>query len=55
MAAMEKECPLCGERMRLSDREISEQISGENKVSVRRIREWICPECDYYEEAEAEG
>jgi acetone carboxylase gamma subunit len=22
-------------------------------VTARQLREWICPECDYFEEAEA--
>ena len=46
-----KECPLCGETMRLSVREIQERVPG-NQASVRVVREWICPECDYFEEAE---
>jgi transposase len=48
-----KECPLCGEIMRLSEREIQERIAGH--LTKRRVREWICPECDYFEEAETEG
>jgi acetone carboxylase gamma subunit len=35
--------------MRLSERDVEE------KTGTRRVREWICPECDYFEEAEAEG
>jgi uncharacterized protein YlaI len=45
-----KECPLCGETMRLSEREIEERIAGQ--LAKRWVREWICPECDYFEEAE---
>ena len=41
---------LWGEVMRLSEREVRE-MNG----TVRRVREWICPECDYFEEAETEG
>jgi acetone carboxylase gamma subunit len=48
-----KECPLCGEAMRLSVRVIEERIPGQNQAPVRQAREWICPECDYFEEAEA--
>jgi transposase len=48
-----KECPLCGETMRLSVREISDTIPGGGQSGVRVSREWICPECDYFEEAEA--
>jgi uncharacterized protein YlaI len=44
------ECPLCGEVMHLSEREVRE-MNG----TVRQVREWICPECDYFEEAETEG
>jgi acetone carboxylase gamma subunit len=48
-----KECPMCGERMRLTVREIREEIPGRNQSTARHVREWICPECDYFEEAEA--
>jgi hypothetical protein len=48
-----KECPLCGETMRLNVREIRDTIPGSNESAVRVAREWICPECDYFEEAEA--
>jgi acetone carboxylase gamma subunit len=37
--------------MRLSVREI--QGAPEYARAVRVVREWICPECDYFEEAEA--
>jgi acetone carboxylase gamma subunit len=43
-----RECPLCGENMRLSVRDVLD-AGGNNRV----VREWICPECDYFEEAEA--
>ena len=36
--------------MRLSVREI--EAPAENAGAVRVVREWICPECDYFEEAE---
>ena len=39
--------------MRLSIREIQERVPGHSHGSVRLVREWICPECDYFEEAEA--
>ncbi len=45
-----KECPLCGESMRLSVRDIEGRVDSAGTV---RIREWICPECDYFEDAEA--
>ena len=48
-----KECPLCGETMRLTVREVKDTIPGARQTSVRAVREWICPECDHFEEAEA--
>ena len=45
-----KECPLCGEAMRLHAREVRDRPGVD---SVKLLREWICPECDYFEEAEA--
>ncbi len=48
-----KECPLCGENMRLSVREIQERVPGVSQPTPRVVREWICPECDYFEDAEA--
>jgi acetone carboxylase gamma subunit len=42
------ECPLCGTQMLLSVREV-QGLAG----AVQVVREWICPECDYFEEAES--
>ena len=47
-----KECPLCAETMRLSVREVRDAIPGSGQSAGRITREWICPECDYFEEAE---
>ena len=33
----------------------SYQIPGNPKPSTKRTREWVCPDCDYFEEAEEEG
>jgi hypothetical protein len=44
-----KECPLCGEQMKLHERQVQERAGS----AARTLREWICPECDYFEEAEA--
>ena len=49
-----KECPLCGSNMRLKHTETVVQIPGNPGTTVRRLAEWICPDCDYYEEAEEE-
>ena len=48
-----KDCPMCGESMRVSERETRDRLPGEQAATVRRVREWVCPECDYFEEAEA--
>jgi len=41
--------------MRLSVREIQHLSPGQGQRQgpVRLVREWICPECDYFEEAES--
>ena len=43
---------MCGETMRLTVRETADRIPGVSQMRVRPSREWICPECDYFEEAE---
>ena len=48
-----KECPLCGERMRLDVREIRDVIPGRGPSAARVKREWVCSDCDYFEEADA--
>jgi hypothetical protein len=52
---MQKECPQCGEFMRLSLREEIRHIPGSPQVLRTPIREWICPECDYFEEADRDN
>jgi uncharacterized protein YlaI len=43
---------MCGETMRLSVREVQEKVPDSAQLRTRRVREWVCPECDYFEEAE---
>ena len=50
-----KECPLCGERMRRKDMELVDVIPGTTETKVRKVSEWVCPECDNFEEIEEEG
>jgi rubredoxin len=45
-----KECPMCGEFMRLVARKSIEHVPGLSKPITHTIKEWICPECDYFEE-----
>jgi hypothetical protein len=41
---------MCCEQMRLETRERREYVPGTGEVHVRVAREWVCPECDYFEE-----
>jgi len=45
--ATTKECPLCGGTMQLQERK-STPTPG---AGVRTSREWVCPDCDHFEEA----
>ena len=47
-----KDCPLCGDTMRLKARAVSDRVPGTGQTTTRQVREWCCPECDYFEEAE---
>ena len=47
-----RECPLCGGTMFLKKRESIVQIPGNPKVTKRPATEWVCPDCDYFEESE---
>jgi hypothetical protein len=40
--------------MRVKVREVIDRIPGQPQVVRREVREWTCPECDYYEDAEDE-
>jgi acetone carboxylase gamma subunit len=50
---MPKECPMCGEFMRLVTRETVSRVPGSAQEVKTSVREWICPDCDYFEDAEA--
>ena len=41
--------------MRLAVSESTVQIHGNPAPSTKSVREWVCPDCDYFEEAEEEG
>jgi hypothetical protein len=47
---MDKECPMCGERMRLVARESVTRVPGSSREVRHAVKEWVCPECDYFEE-----
>ena len=53
---MQKECPLCGDRRCASRRaKRSRACPAPRRKSGPSIREWVCRECDYFEEAEETG
>ncbi len=47
-----RECPMCGETMRLTTRETADRVPGTSQLRPKTYREWVCPDCDYFEEAE---
>lgn len=47
-----KECSLCGEMMHLRERETVEVVPGSSETKRVKSREWVCPECDNFEEVE---
>jgi hypothetical protein len=50
-----KECPLCGENMRRKDMDLVDLVPGTSEARKRKVSEWVCPDCDYFEEIEPEG
>jgi rubredoxin len=49
-----RECPLCGGNMHLKIVKAVAHIPGRPEAPTRTTGEWICPDCDYFEEAEGE-
>jgi transposase len=47
-----RECPMCGEFMRLREHEITDRVPGTPQTKTTKSREWVCPECDYFEDAD---
>jgi molybdopterin biosynthesis enzyme MoaB len=39
--------------MRLTQRETVVQLPGNPAATKQKAREWVCPECDYFEDDEA--
>lgn len=38
--------------MRLREREIVDRVPGTQQTITSKVSEWVCPDCDYFEEAE---
>jgi ssDNA-binding Zn-finger/Zn-ribbon topoisomerase 1 len=49
-----RECPLCGGNMRLRETQNVVQVPGNPNATMTMSREWVCPDCDYFEEVEEE-
>jgi C4-type Zn-finger protein len=49
-----KECPMCGEPMQLVERETTDRVPGTSHTRTVKAAEWVCPECDYFEDWEKE-
>jgi hypothetical protein len=47
-----RECPLCGGTMQLKVRTTVARIPGQREATPKKSVEWVCPECDYFEEAD---
>jgi hypothetical protein len=47
---VDKECPMCGEFMKLREQELTDRVPGTPQTKTTKVREWVCPECDYFEE-----
>ena len=41
--------------MKLKEITTEVRIPGNPNATKRTTREWLCPDCDYFEEAEEEG
>ena len=50
-----KDCPLCGGTMRPRDVKSVVRLPGNPSATTRVSREWVCPDCDYFEEVEEES
>ena len=47
-----KECPMCTTNMRCVTRQVTTRMPGSTQVKTVPSKEWVCPDCDYFEEAE---
>ena len=45
---------MCGESMKLTARQTTDMLPGAQQSMVTTFAEWVCPECDYFEEADGD-
>ncbi len=50
-----RECPLCGGTMHFKEIQAVTQVPGNPSPSTATTREFVCPDCDYFEDADEEG
>jgi rubredoxin len=50
-----RECPMCGGTMQLKQATSAARIPGYTDTRPRKTFEWVCPDCDYFEEADGEN
>ena len=50
-----RECPLCGGTMTLKESQTVTHVPGNPKATTHVTTEWVCPDCDYFEEADEES
>jgi acetone carboxylase gamma subunit len=43
---------MCGEAMTMREHTIVDRLPGRAQTKTTSVREWVCPECDYFEEVE---
>jgi rubredoxin len=49
-----RDCPMCGGTMRLREIERVVRVPGNPNATSYKSREWVCPDCDYFEDVEEE-
>jgi hypothetical protein len=45
---------MCGEMMHIREVQVTDRVPGTTQTKTKKTPEWVCPECDYFEDAEAE-
>jgi hypothetical protein len=43
---------MCGDQMKLETRETIARVPGTSQEIRTFVKEWVCRECDYFEDAE---
>ena len=50
----DRECALCGGTMQIRESTETSYTPGNPKPTIRKVREWVCPDCDNFEEVDEE-